>query len=110
MDWMEDDDLYIAGQIVPPGTYLRVDARDDCRIVLVHSDHLPPSFDGRIAVYKRLDTVARLVRSTSGRVGTGQAWPVRMCSPTPSVELNRFGDSARRNDRPRSQRRHPLPG
>jgi len=50
-----DDSLYTAGQLVPPGRYLRVDAYPAIEIILDQPDVLPASFDGHVAVYQRIE-------------------------------------------------------
>ena len=55
----------VAGCVVPPGCYVRVDVRSGRRIILERRGPLPASLDGCVAVYER---VARL---TPELVGTG---------------------------------------
>ena len=45
--------VWRAGEVVPPGTYMRVD--DELRriVVLEETGPLPPGFDGRVAIYCR---------------------------------------------------------
>ena len=45
-------ELFTAGTRVPPGRFQRV-GRDRV-VVLPAGGHLPPSFDGEVAVYRRL--------------------------------------------------------
>ena len=53
--------VHTAGTRVPPGRYRRVDrwARE---LELPAGGVLPPSFDGQIALYQRLASVAELAR------------------------------------------------
>lgn len=44
--------LYRVGEVVSAGTYIRVDDESFHRVVLAEAGHLPPSFDGHIAVYR----------------------------------------------------------
>ena len=45
--------VWRAGEVVPPGAYMRVD--DELRriVVLEETGPLPPGFDGRVAIYCR---------------------------------------------------------
>ena len=45
------DDVYTAGQTVPPGRYRRVGA--SCEVVMEREDLLPASCDGTVALYVR---------------------------------------------------------
>jgi hypothetical protein len=51
--------LYLAGEVVPPGEYVRVDAWPESRVVLAREGRLPASFDGRVAAYQRLPPAPR---------------------------------------------------
>jgi hypothetical protein len=53
----------VAGCVVPPGCYVRVDVRSGRRIILERSGPLPASLDGCVAVYER---VARLTPELVG--------------------------------------------
>jgi hypothetical protein len=46
--------LYLAGEVVPPGEYVRVDAWPHARVALTREGRLPASFDGRVAAYHRV--------------------------------------------------------
>lgn len=45
--------LYHAGETVSSGIYIRIDDGSFQRLLLNSADVLPPSFDGRIAHYRR---------------------------------------------------------
>ncbi len=47
------DELFVAGQIVPPGTYLEVDS--GIYLTLDRTGPLPASLNGRRAYYSRLE-------------------------------------------------------
>lgn len=49
-----EDELYTAGQLAPPGRYVRVDVTGAREISLEDAGVLPASFDGHIATYVRL--------------------------------------------------------
>jgi hypothetical protein len=51
--------LYAAGGLAPAGTYRRIDGNPR-EIVLTEQGHLPPSFDGRVAIYARVTEPVRL--------------------------------------------------
>jgi hypothetical protein len=72
-----DEELnFLAGELVPPGVYLRVDAWPERRVVLEHAGVLPASFDGQVACYRRMpDPVTARTRARVG-TGAGQARPV----------------------------------
>jgi hypothetical protein len=57
---MENDDVFTAGQVVPPGTYRRVDVPDGRLIALPQEGPLPASLDGTIALYRRAVEVGAL--------------------------------------------------
>jgi hypothetical protein len=44
----DEELLFLAGELVPPGTYARVDAWPARWVVLEHSGVLPASFDGLV--------------------------------------------------------------
>lgn len=50
--------LYAAGGIVPAGRYRRMEGSPR-EVVLTEPGHLPPSFDGRIAIYTRVTEPVR---------------------------------------------------
>lgn len=50
----QHDRVYTAGRIAAAGTYQRVDVRTNRTIVLDHDDWLPASFDGSVALYRRI--------------------------------------------------------
>jgi hypothetical protein len=52
MELWEEEELYLAGERVPPGRYRRVDSNQE--IVLESEDHLPASLDGHVACYIRI--------------------------------------------------------
>ena len=64
----EEGTELVAGQVVPPGCYARVDVRSGRLIILESRGPLPASLDGRVAVY---EPVARLTRELVG-AGAGQ--------------------------------------
>jgi hypothetical protein len=47
------DEIYVAGQRVLPGRYRQIDCERE--ILLEDEDVLPASFDGRVAVYQRVN-------------------------------------------------------
>jgi hypothetical protein len=51
---MENDNVFTAGQVVPPGTYRRVDVPTGRLIALPQEGPLPASLDGTIALYRRV--------------------------------------------------------
>ena len=48
------DEEFVASTLVPAGRYVRVDDASGRVIELLEPGRLPPSFDGRVAVYRRL--------------------------------------------------------
>jgi hypothetical protein len=46
------DELFLAGERVPPGTYKQIGSSDQIR--LDREDFLPASLDGRVACYMRI--------------------------------------------------------
>jgi hypothetical protein len=54
MDYSTLDRLYTAREVVPPGTYIRVDSVPERRMTFHRAEMLPPAFDGTIAVYRRI--------------------------------------------------------
>lgn len=52
MELWEEEELFLAGERVPPGRYRRVDSNQE--IVLECEDYLPASLDGRVACYIRI--------------------------------------------------------
>lgn len=53
--WVDEDiPTYSAGSVVPAGTYQRIDTPWFRMIVLTGPDLLPGSFDGTVAVYRRI--------------------------------------------------------
>lgn len=44
--------LYKAGDVVPAGTYMRVDDDSFRQVTLAHRGPLPASFDGHVAAYR----------------------------------------------------------
>jgi hypothetical protein len=59
---MGSDEL-VAGCIVPPGCYVRVDRPTGRRVILERAGPLPASLDGSVAVYER---VALLTHELAG--------------------------------------------
>jgi hypothetical protein len=51
---VDDDGVYLAGHVVPPGRYRRVGVPDGREVVLDCPDVLPASLDGHVASYVRL--------------------------------------------------------
>jgi hypothetical protein len=49
----DEEVFFLAGELVPPGIYVRVDAWPERRVVLEHGGVLPASFDGQVACYRR---------------------------------------------------------
>jgi hypothetical protein len=49
-----EDELYTAGRSAPAGRYQRVDVAAGRTVVLEREDLLPASFDGRVALYRRI--------------------------------------------------------
>ena len=54
VQWVDEEAELVAGRVVPPGCYVRVDVRSGRRVVLERPEPLPASLDGRVAVYERL--------------------------------------------------------
>ena len=59
LDDAGEETLYLAGEVVPPGEYVRVDAWPHARVVLTREGRLPASFDGRVAAYHRVPPAPR---------------------------------------------------
>jgi hypothetical protein len=58
--WVDEDiSTYSAGSVVPAGTCQPVDTPWLRAIVLTRPDLLPGSFDGKVAVYRRIAVTAR---------------------------------------------------
>ena len=55
-----DSELYTAGQLAPPGRYLRIGTFPPVEVVLDYVDHLPASLDGHVAEYQRIE-LAKIV-------------------------------------------------
>ena len=51
--------LYAAGGLAPAGTYRRIDGSTR-EVVLTAPGNLPPSFDGRVAIYARVTEPVRV--------------------------------------------------
>ena len=60
MELCEDERVYTAGDVAPPGRYRRVDRPDGPTLSLKRPGVLPDSPDGRVALYQRRPN--RLVR------------------------------------------------
>ena len=54
--------LYAAGDVVPPGDYLRVDDGTFRRVTLERAGRLPPSYDGHVARYRAAAAACRCER------------------------------------------------
>lgn len=50
----DEESELLAGRVVPPGCYVRVDVPSGRRIILERAETLPASLDGRVAVYERV--------------------------------------------------------
>ena len=61
---LHDGETYRAGQLVPPGRYLRVGSYPSVEVVLDRPDVLPASLDGHVAEYQRIE-LAGLVAAGS---------------------------------------------
>lgn len=59
--WSCEDDLFVAGHVVPPGRYRRVEVPKSEDILLEHLDFLPASFDGHVAVYWQVQAFTEIV-------------------------------------------------
>ena len=58
----DEPQVYTAGQVAPPGRYVRIDMPSAVEIILEEPGVLPASLDGHIAVYERVGAVrSRLV-------------------------------------------------
>ena len=64
--------LYQAGEVVPAGTYLRIDDGSFHRIVLDRSGPLPATFDGHIASYRDGVMSCRCVEHQSADAGVSR--------------------------------------
>jgi hypothetical protein len=53
--WTDDQSVFLAGQRVPPGCYVRTDPPDGRTVTLERTDVLPASLDGHVAVYMRIE-------------------------------------------------------
>lgn len=51
--------LYAAGGLAPAGRYRRIEGHP-FEVVLTEQGHLPPSFDGRVALYARVTDPVRV--------------------------------------------------
>jgi hypothetical protein len=49
-------EVWHAGEIVPPGVYMRIDNGSRRVVVLKEEGPLPPGFDGHVAIYCRAAT------------------------------------------------------
>lgn len=65
----DDQGELIAGRLVPPGCYVRVDRPTGRRIILERAGPLPASLDGTVAVYERVELL------TPELVGLARARP-----------------------------------
>ena len=86
-------ELFTAGEVVPAGRYQRVRLGRERIVVLAKRAHLPPSFDGEVALYRRLPPSPELPASSNdlgeqrceGRVATGaNMTPGPRVSPSPA--------------------------
>jgi hypothetical protein len=59
MPWSFESRFHRAGDVVPAGTYERVDSAVHRSVVLAGPGSLPPSFDGQVALYRALPTPRR---------------------------------------------------
>jgi hypothetical protein len=69
----DEELLFLAGQLVPRGVYVRVDAWPERRDVLEHSDVLPASLDGQVACYRLLPDAAPAGSRLEASKGSGEA-------------------------------------
>jgi hypothetical protein len=53
----DEPQVYTAGQIAPPGRYVRVDRPSAVEIILEEPGILPASLDGHVAVYERVSMI-----------------------------------------------------
>ena len=60
MLWSGEARVHQAGEVVPAGTYQRVDSAVPRRVVLAQRGTLPPSFDGQVALYRELPALREL--------------------------------------------------
>ena len=68
----DEEVVFLAGELVPPGVYVRVDAWPERRVVLEHSGVLPASFDGQVACYRiRPDPVPAPARREAASAAGG---------------------------------------
>jgi hypothetical protein len=64
----DDGSELVAGRVVPPGCYVRVDVRSQRLIILERRGPLPASLDGSVAVYERVEQLTpELVGAAPGR-------------------------------------------
>lgn len=56
--------LFVAGEEAPAGRYVRVDVSPVREVILESEDSLPPSFDGRVALYRRQEPHWQTEKST----------------------------------------------
>lgn len=59
--------IYTAGQMAPPGRYVRRDVYPPVEVILDQPGILPASLDGHVAIYERAGSVTGAMESTSGR-------------------------------------------
>jgi hypothetical protein len=59
-------DVWHAGDVVPPGIYLRVDDDSFRTVILEHEGRLPASYDGHVAHYCRAAARVPRERAASG--------------------------------------------
>lgn len=60
MEPQNEDELFLAGERVPPGRYRRLDS--SVEIVLESEDYLPASLDGHVACYLRTCSTWSLIQ------------------------------------------------
>lgn len=80
--------VWRAGDIVPAGTYLRVDNNSFRTIVLTQEGRLPASYDGHVALYCRSPAVCLM----NQQLDQNQPSPNSQQDPIPYRDLTLHGE------------------
>lgn len=62
--------LWRAGEVAPPGNYVRIDNRSYSLVTLDHPGPLPASFDGQVALYRAASPRSLPQRPTASLMGS----------------------------------------
>lgn len=66
-DLPREPEIYTAGQMAPPGRYVRRDVYPPVEVILDQPGILPASLDGHVAIYERAGSAIGAMEGTSGR-------------------------------------------